>query len=392
MANPPEQKSEERYLVVNSGSSSIKFAIFFGHALTRSISGSVTEIGGHSRLNFSEGTIERRFTDHYSALAGIFEHLESMDIELAALRAVAHRIVHGGPDLSRTVRITDTVFHEIEKCCALAPLHNPHNLLGISAISRLYPDLPQYACFDTAFHRTNPEVAYRFALPSIPETIGFRRYGFHGISYQGLVNAIAACSNSKLPSRLLAMHLGNGASLCAIKDGQSVATTMGYSPLDGLTMGTRCGSIDPTIVLELTFRVGTERSGVILNRHSGLLGLGGSSDMRELSQSGTPEAQFAVEHFCYWAIRHCGSMIAAMGGCDAIAFTGGIGENDAHVRKKIVNGLAFIGARLDQPANSAADERIESNSSQIPIWIIPANEERTMALEVLSVRKSETGS
>ncbi|MEO1331704.1 MAG: acetate kinase, partial [Pseudomonadota bacterium] len=227
--------------------------------------------------------------------------------------AAAHRVVHGGPDLTQPVVLTPASRAAIEAAVPLAPLHNPPALAVIDALAAAMPGLVQVACFDTAFHATNPAVATRYALPDTDETAGLRRYGFHGISYQGLVARLPALAGA-LPGRVLACHLGNGASLCAIREGRSVATTMGYSPLAGLTMGTRSGDIDANAALILAERVGIERARRILNHESGLLGLGGASDMRALEASDDPAAAFALEHFAYWAVRHAGSMIAAMGG------------------------------------------------------------------------------
>jgi acetate kinase len=282
------------------------------------------------------------------------------------LTAAAHRVVHGGAELTATCRIDAGVLALIEACVPLAPLHNPANLAAIRALAALAPDLPQFASFDTAFHATNPEVARRYALPAQVEAAGIRRYGFHGLSYAAIVRKVQQISDIGLPNRLLALHLGNGASICAIRGGRSVATTMGYSPLDGLTMGTRSGGIDGNAVLRLAELHGIAGAARILNRESGLLGLGGASDMRALHGAGTAAARFAVAHFCYWAVRHAGSMIAAMGGLDAVAFTGGIGENDAFVRGEILRGLAFVAAGK-------------------PVFVIAAEEERQIAMEVLAL-------
>jgi acetate kinase len=222
----------------------------------------------------------------------------------------------------------------------------------------LEPGLPQFASFDTAFHATNPEVARRYAVPDEVVAQGIRRHGFHGISYAAIVRKVKEMQPVSLPKRLLALHLGNGASLCAIREGVSVATTMGYSPLDGLTMGTRSGAIDGNAVLRMAELYGIEGAARILNKESGLLALGGSNDMR---QTGA----FAREHFIYWTVRHAGSMIAAMGGLDAMAFTGGIGENDAGVRDAIVGGLTWAG--------------------KVPVWVIPAEEERQIATEAMTL-------
>jgi acetate kinase len=242
-------------------------------------------------------------------------------------------------------------------------LHNPANLTGIEALARLAPNLAQYASFDTGFHATNPDVATRYALPKDAEDLGLRRYGFHGISYASLVRNLSA--QGGLPKRVLGLHLGNGASLCAILNGASVATSMGYSPVSGLTMGTRSGDIDSNAVLKLAEVHGLEGAAQILNRASGLLGLGGVADMRALHEAKTPEARFAVDHFVYWAIRHAGSMIAAMGGVDLLAFTGGIGENDTLVRDGITQGLAWAGGPR--------------------AVVVPAEEEKQIAIDALAL-------
>jgi acetate kinase len=295
--------------------------------------------------------------------------------------------VHGGAALTQTCRITPGVLAAIGDCVPLAPLHNPANLVGIQAVAALAPQLPQYAAFDTAFHATNPEVAVTYALPAEDRALGLRRYGFHGLSYAALVRHVAA--RGPVPQRLLACHLGNGASLCAIVNGRSVATTMGYSPLDGLTMGTRCGGIDGNAVLRLAERHGTLGAARILNRESGLLALGGASDLRALRAAATPEAEFALQHFSYWAVRHAGSMVAAMGGLDAVVFTGGIGENDAGIRKEILSGLGFLGVSSDPAANARNETVLQDATSGVAILVVPADEERQIALEAEAARAGE---
>lgn len=368
-------------LVVNAGSSSIKIAVF-DEGLGEVASGRVTEIGGAARVEVGDLRGGRVVADHAAALAICLEALGERGLGLERLTLAAHRVVHGGARLVQPCRITPKVVAGIEAVVPLAPLHNPANLTAIRALGTLAPDLPQYASFDTAFHATNPEVAVRYALPAEAEALGLRRYGFHGISYAGLVRALG----ERLPERLLALHLGNGASLCAIRGGVSVATTMGYSPLDGLTMGTRTGGIDGNAVLRLAEVHGVERAGRILNRESGLLGLGGASDMRDLGRMGTERAAFARAHFVYWAVRHAGSMIAAMGGLDGIAFTGGIGENDAAVRAGILDGLAWAGVGYDPAANTAGRPELTGAGSRVAIWTVAAEEERQIAREALAAR------
>lgn len=365
-------------LVLNSGSSSIKFALF-GADLSKKTFGSAVEIGGASRLILNGTRQDVALPNHVTALQAIFRSLESAGIDLSGLAAAAHRVVHGGLNLRAPCLVTPDVADEIERCSPLAPLHNPHNLAAIRAVTDLFPHLPQCVSFDTAFHASNPEAARRYAIPENVFHDGLQRYGFHGISYESLVLKLPALSGEALPERLLAMHLGNGASLCAIAKGKSVATTMGYSPLEGLTMGTRSGSIDGNVVLKLVADHGLKRTSEILNKESGLVGLGGTSDMRNLHALGTDRARFAIDHFCYWATRHAGSMIAAMGGLDAIAFTGGIGENDAVVRRNILEGLSWLGIDLDRHANERGAVKLHAPSSKKMVWIVPAEEEWMIA-------------
>ena len=355
------------WLIVNAGSSSLKLKVFEGDREVAK--GFVGEIG-------TDG--------HKSAMT---KGLAQAGVSLDRITAAAHRVVHGGAGLTATCRVTPDVLRQIESCVPLAPLHNPANLLGIQSVAAFAPDLPQYATFDTAFHATNPEVAVTYALPKSERDRGLRRYGFHGISYAALVRKLA--ERGALPKRLLACHLGNGCSLAAIVNGCSAATTMGYSPLDGLTMGTRTGGIDGNAVLRLAGLHGIDKAGRILNRESGLLGLGGASDVRALHAAGTPEAKFALDHFAYWAVRHAGSMVAAMGGLDAVVFTGGIGENDPWLRKEILSGLAYLGVSPDLAANARNETALHDATSRVVILVVPADEERQIALEAQAVRAGE---
>jgi acetate kinase len=370
-------------LVVNAGSSSIKVAVFDG-GLVEQVSGSADGIGDTGRLRIGNTSQTHDFPEHKSALGAVLSGLAAEGYPLPAFRAAAHRVVHGG-SLTAPARLTPDTLAAIRAAIPLAPLHNPHNLAAIETLARLAPDLPQTASFDTAFHATNPEVATRYALPAHIAARGIRRYGFHGISFAALTEALPRLSGAPLPARLLALHLGNGCSLCAIRDGRSVATTMGYSPLSGLTMGTRAGEIDGNAVLRLAEEDGIDATRHLLNHESGLRGLsGGPSDMRALIAADTAESRFATQHFCYWAIRHAGSLIAAMGGVDALAFTGGIGENAAPVRARIVQGLDWLGARIDEDANAAGAPRLHAAGS-LPIWIVPAAEEARIAADALAL-------
>lgn len=356
-------------LVVNAGSSSIKTALF-GSSLRELLRIEATGIGDdeEGRITCAGESRDMALCDHSAALTEILSAMVAHGVAVGDLSAAAHRVVHGGPDLSRSLRITPQVRGKIAACIPLAPLHNPHNLAAIDAITAAMPDLPQCASFDTAFHATNPPVAYRYALPDTPETAGLRRYGFHGISYGAMVQNWEEVTGAPLPNRLLAMHLGNGASLCAIHKGRSVATTMGFSPLGGLTMGTRVGEIDAGAVLHLARQTGIDAAEDLLQKRAGLLGLSGiSADMRRVQAAATPAATFARNHVCYWITRQAGSMISAMGGLDGIAFTGGIGENDTAMRKEVLANLLWTG--------------------NVPSWVIPAAEERHIAEQALIALK-----
>ncbi len=374
-------------LVLNAGSSSLKFSLF-DSTLGASISG-LAEIGVQGTLRINATTTRRNLPDHPSALEAILTALAARGATPQHLGAAAHRVVHGGQALRAPVRLTPENLARIRACIPLAPLHNPHNIAAIDALAQRVPGLAQFASFDTAFHRTIPEVAARYALPDIPETAGIRRYGFHGLSYGALVRAWPGVTGTPLPRRLLAFHLGNGASICAILDGRSVATTMGFSPLDGLTMGTRPGGIGADAVLKLVEENGLPRTREILLGESGLAGLsGGLSDMRALLASPTQKARFAIEHFTYWSRRHGGSLMAALGGLDAIAFTGGIGENAAEIRADILAGLDWAGVETDA---SATGPRLHGPDSRVAVWIIPAEEEKQIAREALNLLRQGDG-
>ncbi len=369
-----------RVLVLNAGSSSIKLMLF-DEGEEAVIAGGVSEIGGAARLVMGDLARAVVAADHQGALAVLLGALAEAGHGVEGVAAVVHRVVHGGRTLTRCLRVTEAVEAEIAALVPLAPLHNPHALAGMRAVAALAPGVAQYACFDTQFHLTNPEVALRYALPEEEEARGLRRYGFHGLSYASLVARLPGISGAALPERLLALHLGNGASLCAIRGGASVATTMGYSPLSGLTMGTRAGDIDGNAVLRLAEVHGIAGAGEILNKRSGLLALGGQSDMRGLLGEGGDAARFAVAQFRYWVIRHAGSMIAAMGGLDALAFTGGIGERDAGLRAAVIEGLGWLGVELDAGANAAGGLRLHAPGSLVAAWVVPAAEEAWMVRE-----------
>jgi acetate kinase len=301
--------------------------------------------------------------DHAEGIAATLAALAQAGHPLAGLKAAAHRIVHGGT-MTDPCRLTPDTLARVQGATPLAPLHNPPALAGVAALTAAAPDLPQFASFDTAFHAGQPAEATTYALPADLRDRGFRRYGFHGLSYAGLTQALRA----DLPARLLAFHLGAGVSLCAIHNGRSVATSMGYSPLSGPPMATRAGDIDAGLVLRLVREIGAEETEALLNRRSGLQGLAGTSDMRALLADPASEARFAVDHFCYWVARQAGSLMTAMGGVDAWAFTGGIGENAPEIRTRILSHLSWLGER--------------------PIHIVKAEEERQIARDAITLIRS----
>jgi len=350
-------------LVLNAGSSSLKFAVYDG--LTLKLKGQVSGIGSTPRLEI-EGLTPRDVPEVATPAEGLLvaaEWLSGNGFEPARFAGIGHRIVHGGTKYVLPVVVDDHVQHELEQLRALAPLHLPFGLGALKEMRRIAPDAANIACFDTAFHATQPEWATRLPIPREYFARGYRRYGFHGLNYEHVVESLP----KPLPRRLLAAHLGSGASMCAIENGRSIATTMGFSTADGLVMGTRTGTIDPGVLIALMRDEHLDIAGLedLLYRRSGLLGLSGiSADMRVLLASGRPEAREAVDYYCYSAARHAGSLVAALGGLDAIVFTGGIGENAAPVRDRILDHLRWLGIKEEA------------------IHIVPANEELTIARHV----------
>lgn len=344
-------------LVLNTGSSSIKLAVFDAR-LEQVIEGNVSGIGGAGQMTIASQTAQVDAQDHGAALDCLLEGLARNDITLGQITGAAHRVVHGGRHLTEPTRLTPQTLGQIEAMVPLAPLHNPPALAGIRAVATRLPELPQFASFDTAFHASQPDVATAYALPRAWREKGIQRYGFHGLSYAGLVRQLG----NDVPPRLLAFHLGAGVSLCAISEGRSIATSMGYSPLSGPTMATRTGDIDGMAVLRIAEEEGFEEATRLLNKESGLLGLSGiTPNMRALLADPSPEAAFAVDHFVHSVVHQAGSLIAALEGVDAFAFTGGIGENSEEIRGRITRKLAWLGDK--------------------PVHIIPADEERQIALD-----------
>ena len=302
--------------------------------------------------------------------------------------AFGHRVVHGGVRYDSPVRVTSDVLDDLARLAPLAPLHQPHNLAPIRTILNVAPQIPQVACFDTAFHRRQSYLAQAFALPRRFADAGVRRYGFHGLSYEFLVARFGELAPTLANSRLVIAHLGNGASMCAIKDGRSVATTMGFTAVDGLMMGTRCGAIDPGVILHMMQEHGMDAAAIedLIYRQSGLLGVSGiSSDMRALRASAKPAASEAIALFVYRIVRELGSLVAALGGIDALVFSGGIGEHDAMTRAEVVNGSRWIGAVLDPDRNSRSDLRISVDDSAVSVWAVPTDEERLIARHTATV-------
>jgi acetate kinase len=376
--------------VLNAGSSSIKFAMYEpgadGALLLR---GQVERIGQAPRLEAKNATgeilAERSWTD------GKLDH-EAATAEIIALRrqtlsdrpvlAVGHRVVHGGMEYSAPVLINERVLAKLAELVPLAPLHQPHNLAPIRAIDRAVPDLPQVACFDTAFHRSQPALAQAFALPRELTAAGVRRYGFHGLSYDYIVHRLAETEPALARARLVIAHLGNGASLCAVRDGRSLASTMGFTALDGLMMGTRAGALDAGVLLYLMQERGLDAAAIedVLYRRSGLLGVSGiASDMRTLRQSEAPEAAEAIALFVYRIVREIGSMVAALGGIDALIFTAGIGEHDVATRAEVVAGCGWLGTALDEVRNESGNGRISTDASRVSAWVVPTDEERMIS-------------
>jgi acetate kinase len=381
---------ESSIVVLNAGSSSIKFALYeAGHDERLRFRGQIDGIGVDPHLKArdvsGEVVAEKRWgkadLEHRSATTEILTLVRRL-LAGRPVVGVGHRVVHGGTDFAGPVRIDRDVIASLKKLAPLAPLHQPHNLTPIEAIAAHRPDLPQVACFDTAFHRSQPEVAQAYALPREMTAAGIRRYGFHGLSYDFIVSRLSEIEPALAKSRLVIAHLGNGASLCAVAGGRSVASTMGFTAVEGLMMGTRCGALDPGVLLYLLDQRGFDARRIedLLYRQSGLLGVSGlSSDMRTLRQSTAFAAHEAIDLFVYRIIREIGSMVAALGGIDALIFTAGIGENDPLTREAVVAGCTWLGLELDEMRNACGDGRISTDRARVSAWVIPTDEERMIA-------------
>lgn len=380
----------EVILVLNAGSSSIKFRAFEAASTELVMSGQAE--GLYTAPSFTakdaEGDPigEKRWDEgaaigHQGAIEYIGQFLRSHR-EGHHLAAVGHRVVHGGLAFPHAVLVTPAVIDQLDKLTPLAPLHQPHNLGPIRIMAQLRPDVPQVACFDTAFHRGQSELAQAYALPAAITARGVRRYGFHGLSYEYIAGVLAQFDARAAAGATVVAHLGNGSSMCALLGGRSVASTMGFTAVDGLPMGTRCGNVDPGVILYLMDELKMDARAIetLIYKQSGLLGVSGiSSDMRALLASEDPRARFAVDLFTYRAARELGSLAAAMQGIDALVFTAGIGEHSALVRERICREAAWLGLELDEAANEGGGPCISSAASRVSAWVIPTNEELMIA-------------
>ena len=384
-------------LVLNAGSTSLKFSLFADQTLDIRLHGEIEGIGGsaHFLARDSRDTTlgEKRWSealDHAGALAFLLDFLPSA-AAYDRLAAVGHRVVHGGRAFSGPVRIGDKVLAELDKLVPLAPLHQPHCLAAIRTVSMLDASLRQVACFDTSFHRTQPPVAQAFALPASITSRGVQRYGFHGLSYEYVASVLPELDARAATGRTIVAHLGAGSSLCGLSAGHSVATTMGFTALDGLPMGTRCGSLDPGIVLYMIGQLGMTPREVehMLYNESGLAGVSGiSGDMRELMASDKASARTAIDLYVYRIGREIGSLAAALGGLDALVFTAGIGEHHPAIRAGVCAAARWLGVEIDPAANESNGPRISRDSSRVSAWVIPADEARVIAQHTMETLRA----
>ena len=379
-------------LVLNAGSSSLKFCVYASNGQwSLDAQGSITGIGtspkfavksvGEAGLANTEHPLPPAVRDGRAALdilAGwLHDHYGS-----APIVAVGHRVVHGGAHYSKPCLVTPKVIEDLRALIPLAPLHQPFNVGAIEAVAERLPGVPQVACFDTAFHRTQPAVAQLVALPLDIRSGGVQRYGFHGLSYEYIASVFPTIAPVVADGRVIVAHLGSGASLCALRNRQSIDCTLGFTALDGLCMGTRPGSTDPGVVLHMFQTLGMTAKEVetILYKKSGLLGISGiSSDMRDLETSSDPGARQAIDYFVYHASKHVGSLAGVLGGLDALVFTAGIGEHSALIRRRICEASSWLGIEIDEEANSHGGERISTARSRVGVWVIPTNEELMIA-------------
>jgi acetate kinase len=392
----------ETILVVNAGSSSIKFQLFSvgaGDQLQRRLKGQIEGIGVHPRLVAKglggETLIDKTWpgADAADVPAALGKVVEFLRAEIGTLpTAVGHRVVHGGPDYSEPTLIDDTVIERLETFSPLAPLHQPNNLGPIRTLRQRQPQLPQLACFDTAFHRGHPEIADRYALPERFYQEGVRRYGFHGLSYEYVASQLPKAAPDIAQGRVVVAHLGSGASMCAMHAGKSVESTMGFTALDGLPMGTRPGQLDAGIVLYLLTEKGMSAQEIehLFYHDCGLKGLSGvSNDVRDLLASSDPRAKLALDYFVYRIALFAGMLAAAMEGIDAFVFTAGVGENAPAIRNAVALRLSWLGLKLDPEANAKGAGRISTEGSRVGCYVIPTDEELMIARHTLRVLRAQ---
>jgi acetate kinase len=379
--------------VLNAGSSSIKFSLFAvrGEALELVLRGQIEGLYTSPRFITQDGAKKSWGEGSELGHAGALDYLVGYIREHLGrdrLIGIGHRVVHGGMEYSQPVRADARVLEALQKFVPLAPLHQPHNLAPIGLLLERLPKVAQVACFDTSFHRTNPEIAQMFAIPAALHAEGVRRYGFHGLSYEYVASALGELDGKAAQGRTVVLHLGNGSSMCAMLAGKSVASTMGFTAVDGLPMGTRCGALDPGVILYLMDQRKMDARAIekLVYHQSGLLGVSGiSSDMRTLLASAEPRAKLAVDLYVYRIRRELGALAAALQGLDALVFTAGIGENSAELRERVCRDAAWLGVELDAGANAKAGPRIATAASRVSAWVVPTNEELMIARHTLGV-------
>jgi acetate kinase len=390
--------------VLNAGSSSIKFSLYLdrGETLELGVQGQIEGIYTATRFvsKAPDGAVKAEKSwpngielGHDGALDHLIGYLRS-ELTDHRLIGIGHRVVHGGLVYTQPVRVEAEVLKRLETFKSLAPLHQPHNLAPIRRALERLPELPQVACFDTSFHRTQPEVAQMFALPAELREAGIMRYGFHGLSYEYIASLLPDIDKRAAEGRSVVLHLGNGASMCALDAGRSMAGTTGFTAVEGLPMGTRSGSLDPGVILHLMDKWGMDARAIekLLYNQSGLLGVSGfSSDMRALLASEKPEAKLAVDLFLYRIRRELGSMAAALGGLDALVFTAGIGENAPVIRSRVCRDATWLGVEIDEVANAQGERRISTGASRVAVWVLPTNEELMIARHTRRLLASTEG-
>ena len=392
-------------MTLNAGSSSVKFALYEAAPAEPELlaKGQVEGIGTAPRF-LARDTAGELLSESYWEAAGGGEGHNLAFQQIARwmedfmgerrLMAVGHRVAHGGERYREPAIIDQDVLRELDRLVPLVPLHQPHNLAAIRAVARSNPELPQVACFDTAFHRGRPAVSERLGLPYELQEEGVRRYGFHGISYEYIVSRLQQLAPSQADGKLVVAHLGSGSSMCAIREGKSVETTMSFSSLDGLPMGTRCGSLDPGVLLYLMRRdrLGVEALEELLYKRSGLLGISGvSNDMRALRASDDPRAADAIDYFVYRIGQELGALTASLGGLDALVFTAGVGENDPALREQVCRDAAWLGMEIDERANDNGSLKISVGDSVPAVWAIPTDEESMIAMHTLRLVGAGSG-